>query len=102
MSLTHSQLLLRTICDLIPDPALAARIRKMDPSDEATFAEAYCAVRELATFTPALRKRVVEQICALADAETERLLRERRAGRLGGSSRRLRMVPQLRLVRQER
>jgi hypothetical protein len=102
MTLTHSQLLLHTICDLIPDPDLAARIREMDPCDETTFAEAYCAVRELATLTPALRRRVVEQIYALADAETERLLRERRTGRPGGSSGRLRLVPRLRLVRQQR
>lgn len=66
--------LLRTLCDLLPDRAQAARFLGMDPTDYLTFAELYCAVRGLSAVTPALRRALLDQTFELMDAETARLL----------------------------
>ena len=76
-SLTRSELLLHTICDLIKDPAEAARIRAMDPTHHLTFVAAYCAVRDVPTLTPELRRILMAEITERSDAETEQFLRQR-------------------------
>ena len=76
-SMTRSELLLHTICDLIKDPDESARIRALDPTSETTFAEAYCAVRNLPTLSSELRSALMAEIFERADAETERQLAAR-------------------------
>ncbi|MFL6106312.1 MAG: hypothetical protein ACJ72L_05060 [Marmoricola sp.] len=46
----------------------------MDPEDYMTFTEAYCALRESPALTPSLRQELVETICELMDAETEKMV----------------------------
>lgn len=73
-SMTRSELLLHTLCDLVEDPTEAARLRALDPATESTFAEVYCAVRKLPTLTDQLRSAFIAEIFEQADRETERQL----------------------------
>ena len=73
---TQRSELLRSICSLMP-PVDRIRIQGMDPEDYMTFTEAYCALRESPGLTPALRQELVDAICELMDAETEKMVRAR-------------------------
>lgn len=71
---TQRSELLHSICSLMP-AIDRIRIQGMDPEDYMAFTEAYCALRESAALTPALRQELVEAICELMDLETEQMMR---------------------------
>ena len=68
--------LLRTICDVLPEPE-AAKLAGLDPDDHITFVDAYSAAKNLPTLTVELRRALLTTIYDLMDAETERVLAER-------------------------
>jgi hypothetical protein len=49
----------------------------MDPTHHLTFVAAYCAVRDVPTLTPELRRILMAEITERSDAETEQFLRQR-------------------------
>lgn len=73
----NGELLLHTVCDLIPRQVDAARIRTLDPTDYLTFAEGYCAVRTAPDFDAELRALLLDHIFELMDAETDLILASR-------------------------
>lgn len=75
---TRGEMLLHTVCALMPDRDQAARIKALDATDHITFAEAYCAVRQLPSLTPDLRRALLEHVYELMDGETKQVLRSRR------------------------
>lgn len=76
-SYTRNQMLLQTLCDLLPTDE-ATRLARLDPDDPDTFVSAYFVTRRLPTMTPELKRTLMESIFDLMDMETVSIIETRR------------------------